>query len=115
MKNIDLFDKDKNYVYGEYLVTIIDEFTGIIAVNGEEVVLLPSDCKDLGYKVDEFEQGKTYVFDKRLIPDFGELAGWEKEIDGKLVYFESNRYGICYNDFNEAYAVSPKWCKQYIK
>ena len=83
MKNIDLFDKNKNYVYGEYLVTIIDEFTGIIAVNGEEVILLPNCCDDLGYKVEEFEQGKTYVFDKRLIPDFFELSGWEDEIHGK--------------------------------
>lgn len=115
MKNIDLFDKNKNYVYGEHLVTIIDEFTGIIAVNGEEVVLLPSECKDLGYKVNEFEQGKEYVFDKRLIPDFSKLTGWQNEIDGKLVYFESNRYGFCYNDFNEPYAVSAKWCKEIIK
>lgn len=112
MKNIDLFNKDKNYVYGEYLVKVIDEFTGIITVDGEEVIILPSDCKDLGYKVDEFEQGKTYVFDKRLISNFFELSGWEDEIDGKLVYFESNRYGICYNDFNEPYVVSVKWCRK---
>lgn len=109
MKNIDLFDKNKNYVYGEYLVTIIDEFTGIIAVNGEEVILLPGDCKDLGHKVSEFEKGKKYVFDKRLIPDFFELSGWEDEIHGKQVYFENNKYGYCYNDFNESYVIYPKW------
>lgn len=111
MKNVDLFNKDKNYVYGEHLVTIIDEFTGIIAVNGEEVVLLPSYCDDLGYKVEEFEEGNMYVFDKRLIPDFFELSGWELEIDGKQVYFENNRWGYCYNDFNESYVIYPKWCR----
>lgn len=112
MKNIDLFNKDKNYVYGEHLVDIINEFTGIITVNGEEVILLPNYCDDLGYKVEEFEQGKTYVFDKRLIPDFSELSGWEDEIHGKQVYFENNRWGYCYNDFNELYAVSVKWCRE---
>lgn len=112
MKNIDLFDKNKNYVYGEYLVTIIDEFTGIITVNGEEVVLLPNYCDDLGYKVEEFEEGNMYVFDKRLIPDFFELSGWHEEIDGKLVYFENNKYGYCYNDFNESYIIYPKWTRK---
>jgi hypothetical protein len=111
MKNIDLFNKGKNYVYGEYLVKVIDEFTGIIAVDEEEVILLPNYCDDLGYKVEEFEQGKTYVFDKRLIPNFFELSGWEDEIHGKQVYFENNKYGYCYNDFNEPYAVSAKWCR----
>ena len=113
MKNIDLFNKDKNYVYGEHLVTIIDEFTGIITVNSEEFIVLPSQCKDYGYKVEEFKTGKQYVFCKELIPKhLGELSGWQETIDGKPVKVENKKNGYCFNDKGEGYIVFASWCME---
>lgn len=79
MKKVDLFNKDKNYIYKGELVTIIDELAGVIEENGEEKIILPSQCMCLGDKVEEFEVGKQYVFCKELIPKhLGELSGWER-------------------------------------
>lgn len=111
MKNIDLFDSNKNYIYKGELVTIVDEFTGIIPENGEEKIILPSQCMCLGNKVEEFEAGKQYVFDKRLISKhLRELSGWQIEIDGKPVKVENKKNGYCFNDKGEAYIVFASWC-----
>ena len=111
MKNIDLFNKDKNYIYEGELVTLVDEFTGIISENGEEKIILPSQTECLGDKVEEFEVGKQYVFDKRLISKhLGELSGWEIEIDGKPVKVENKKSGYCFNDKGEAYVIFASWC-----
>lgn len=111
MKNIDLFNKDKNYIYEGELVTLVDEFTGIISENGEEKIILPSQTECLGDKVEEFEVGKQYVFDKRLISKhLGELSGWQIEIDGKPVKVENKKNGYCFNDKGEAYIVFASWC-----
>ena len=67
MKKVDLFDSNKNYIYEGELVTIIDELAGYIEENGKEKIILPSQTECLGNKVEEFEVGKQYVFDKRLI------------------------------------------------
>lgn len=113
MKNIDLFDSNKNYIYKGELVTIVDEFTGIIPENGEEKIILPSQCMCLGDKVEEFEVGKQYVFCKELIPKhLGELSGWQIEIDGEPVKVENKKNGYCFNDKGEAYIVFVNWCKE---
>lgn len=114
MKNIDLFDSNKNYIYKGELVTIVDEFTGIIPENGEEKIILPSQCMCLGNKVEEFEVGKQYVFDKRLISKhLGELSGWQIEIDGKeVVKVISEKAGYCFNDKGECYIVYANWCME---
>jgi hypothetical protein len=113
MKKVDLFDSNKNYIYKGELVTIVDEFTGIIPENGEEKIILPSQCMCLGNKVEEFEVGKQYVFDKRLISKhLGELSGWQIEIDGKPVKVENKKNGYCFNDKGEAYIVFVNWCKE---
>lgn len=113
MKNIDLFDSNKNYIYKGELVTIVDEFTGIIPENGEEKIILPSQCMCLGNKVEEFEAGKQYVFDKRLISKhLGELSGWQIEIDGKPVKVISEKAGYCFNDKGECYIVYANWCME---
>lgn len=111
MKNIDLFNKDKNYIYKGELVTLVDEFTGVIEENDKEKIILPSQCMCLGNKVEEFEAGKQYVFDKRLISKhLGELSGWQIEIDGKPVKVENKKSGYCFNDKGEAYIVFASWC-----
>lgn len=112
MKNIDLFDLNKNYIYEGELATIVDELAGYIEENGEEKIILPSQTECLGYKVEEFEAGKQYVFDKRLISKhLGELSGWEKEIDGKeVVKVISEKAGYCFNDKGECYIVYANWC-----
>lgn len=111
MKNIDLFNKDKNYIYKGELVTIIDELAGYIEENGEEKIILPSQTECLGNKVEEFEVGKQYVFDKRLISKhLGELSGWQIEIDGKPVKVENKKNGYCFNDKGEAYVIFASWC-----
>lgn len=113
MKNIDLFNKDKNYIYEGELVTLVDEFTGIISENGEEKIILPSQTECLGDKVEEFEVGKQYVFDKRLISKhLGELSGWQIEIDGKPVKVENKKSGYCFNDKGEGYIVFANWCME---
>lgn len=114
MKNVDLFDSSKNYIYEGELVTIVDEFTGIIEENDKEKIILPSQCMCLGDKVEEFEIGKQYVFDKRLISKhLGELSGWEKEIDGKeVVKVISKKAGYCFNDKGECYIVYANWCME---
>ena len=92
MKNVDLFDSSKNYIYEGELVTIVDELAGYIEENGEEKIILPSQTECLGNKVEEFEVGKQYVFDKRLISKhLGELSGWQIEIDGKPVKVENKK------------------------
>lgn len=111
MKNVDLFNKDKNYIYKGELVTIVDEFTGVIEENSEEKIILPSQCMCLGNKVEEFEAGKQYVFDKRLISKhLGELSGWQIEIDGKPVKVENKKNGYCFNDKGEVYIIFASWC-----
>ena len=111
MKNIDLFDSNKNYIYKGELVTLVDEFTGVIEENGEEKIILPSQTECLGNKVEEFEVGKQYVFDKRLISKhLGELSGWQIEIDGKPVKVENKKTGYCFNDKDELYMVFASWC-----
>lgn len=111
--NIDLFNANKNYVYGEQLVTLVDEFIGIIEENGKEFIVLPGQCEDYGYKVEEFKTGKQYVFCKELIPKhLGELSGWENEIDRKPVKFENKLHGYCWNDEDELYTVFPAWCRE---
>lgn len=113
MKNIDLFDSSKNYIYEGELVTIVDELAGYIEENGEEKIILPSQTECLGNKVEEFEVGKQYVFDKRLIPKhLGELSGWQIEIDGKPVKVENKKNGYCFNDKGEVYIVFVNWCKE---
>ena len=113
MKKVDLFDGNKNYVYKGELVTLVDEFTGIIGIDGEEVIILPSQTECLGYKVEEFKTGKQYVFDKRLIPrHLGDLSGWQIEIDGKPVKVENKKSGYCFNDKGEAYIIFASWCKE---
>lgn len=113
MKNVDLFNKDKNYIYKGELVTIVDEFTGVIEENSEEKIILPSQCMCLGNKVEEFEAGKQYVFDKRLISKhLGELSGWQIEIDGKPVKVENKKNGYCFNDKGECYIVYANWCME---
>lgn len=111
MKNIDLFDLSKNYIYEGELVTIIDELAGYIEENGKEKIILPSQCRCLGDKVKEFEAGKQYIFNKELIPKhLGELSGWQNEIDGKPVKVENKKNGYCFNDKNEAYIIFASWC-----
>ena len=111
MKKVDLYNLAKNYVYKGELVTLVDEFTGVIEENGEEKIILPSQCMCLGDKVEEFEVGKQYVFDKRLISKhLGELSGWQIEIDGKPVKVENKKNGYCFNDKGEAYIVFASWC-----
>ena len=110
--NTDLYNLNKNYVYGEQLVTVIDEFIGIIEVDGKEVTVLPSECICLGNKVKEFELAKQYIFDKRLIPTYlgMSLSGWENEIDGKPVKVVNEKNGYCFNDKGEAYIIFASWC-----
>ena len=111
MKNTDLYNLNKNYVYGGKLVTLIDEFTGIIIEDGKEKIILPGECECLGNKVERFELGKEYIFDKRLIPDhLGILSGWEDEIDGKFVKVENEKTGYCFTDEEEAYIIFASWC-----
>ena len=114
MKKVDLFDSNKNYIYEGELVTVVDEFTGIIPENGKEKIILPSQCKDYGYKVEEFETGKQYVFCKELIPKYLDipLSGWENEINRKPVEIVNKKNGYCFNDKNEAYLVFASWCKE---
>ena len=113
MKKVDLYNLAKNYVYKGELVTLVDEFTGIIEENDKEKIILPSQCMCLGDKVEEFEVGKQYVFDKRLISKhLGELSGWEIEIDGKPVKVENKKSGYCFNDKGEAYIVFASWCME---
>ena len=113
MKNIDLFNLNKNYVYKGELVTLIDEFIGVIEENGKEFTVLPSQCKCLGDKVKEFEAGKQYVFCKELIPKhLGDLSGWQIEIDGKPVKVENKKSGYCFNDKGEGYIVFASWCME---
>lgn len=113
MKNIDLFNKDKNYIYKGELVTVVDEFTGVIEENGEEKIILPSQTECLGNKVENFELEKQYVFCKELIPKhLGELSGWQIEIDGKPVKVENEKAGYCFNDKGECYIVYANWCME---
>ena len=113
MKNVDLFDSSKNYIYEGELVTIVDELAGYIEENGEEKIILPSQCRCLGDKVKEFEKGKQYVFCKELIPKhLGELSGWQIEIDGKPVEVVNEQNGYCFNDKDEAYIIFANWCKE---
>ena len=113
MKNIDLYNLSKNYIYKGELVTLVDEFTGVIEENGEEKIILPSQCRCLGDKVKEFEKGKQYVFCKELIPKhLGELSGWQIEIDGKPVEVVNEQNGYCFNDKDEAYIIFANWCKE---
>ena len=113
MKNIDLFNLNKNYVCGGKLVTHIDEFIGTIEENGEEKIVLPSNCECLGDKVENFELEKQYRFDKRLIPTYMKLSGWEKEIDGEeVVKVISEKAGYCFNDKGECYIVYANWCME---
>lgn len=114
MKKVDLFDSNKNYIYEGELVTVVDELAGVIPENGEEKIILPSQCMCLGNKVEEFEVGKQYVFDKRLISKhLGELSGWEREIDGKeVVKIISEKAGYCFNDKGEYYIVYANWCME---
>lgn len=114
MKNIDLFDSNKNYIYKGELVTIVDEFTGIIPENGEEKIILPSQTECLGYKVEEFEKEKQYIFCKELIPRHLDipLSGWENEINRKPVEVVNEKNGYCFNDKNEMYMVYVSWCKE---
>lgn len=112
--NTDLYNLNKNYVYKGELVTLVDEFIGVIEENGKEFTVLPSQCKCLGDKVEEFEVGKQYVFDKRLISKhLGELSGWQIEIDGKeVVKVISEKAGYCFNDKGECYIVYANWCME---
>lgn len=112
MKNVDLFDSSKNYIHEGELVTLVDEFTGYIEENGEEKIILPSQCMCLGDKVEEFEVGKQYVFCKELIPKHLDipLSGWENEINRKPVKVENKKNGYCFNDKGEAYIVFASWC-----
>lgn len=112
MKKVDLYNPNKNYVYKGELVTLIDEFTGIIGIDGEEVIILPSQTECLGYKVEEFKTGKQYVFDKRLISKYLGMpsSGWQETIDGKPVKVENKKNGHCFNDKGEAYIVFASWC-----
>ena len=113
MKKVDLFDGNKNYVYKGELVTLIDEFTGIIGIDGEEVIILPSQTECLGHKVEEFKTGKQYVFCKELIPKhLGECNGWQIEINGKPVKVENKKNGYCFNDKGEGYIVFASWCME---
>jgi len=114
MKKVDLFDSSKNYIYKGELVTVVDEFTGIIEENGEEKIILPSQCRCLGDKVKEFEKGKQYVFCKELIPKHLDipLSGWENEINRKPVEVVNEKNGYCFNDKNEMYMVYVSWCKE---
>ena len=111
MKNIDLYNLSKNYVYRGELVTLVDEFIGYVEENGKEKIILPSQTECLGYKVEEFKAGKQYVFDKRLIPKhLGDLSGWEKGIDGKPVKVVNEKSGYCFNNKGEAYIIFASWC-----
>ena len=111
MKNIDLYNLSKNYIYKGELVTIVDEFTGVIEENDKEKIILPSQTECLGYKVEEFEVGKQYVFDKRLISKhLGKCSGWEEEIDNEPVKVVNEKNGYCFNDKDEAYIVFASWC-----
>lgn len=114
MKKVDLFDSNKNYIYEGELVTVVDEFTGIIPENGKEKIILPSQTKCLGDKVEELKKGKQYIFCKELIPrHLGECSGWEKEIDGKeVVKVISEKAGYCFNDKGEGYIVFANWCME---
>lgn len=113
MKKVDLYNLAKNYVYKGELVTLVDEFTGIIEENDKEKIILPSQCMCLGDKVEEFEVGKQYIFDKRLISKhLGELSGWQIEIDGKPVEVENKKNGYCFNDKGEAYVIFASWCME---
>ena len=113
MKNVDLFNKNKNYVYEGELVTVVDELTGYIEENGKEKIILPSQCEDYGDKVEEFKTGKQYIFCKELISKhLGELSGWQNEIDGKPVKVVNKKNGYCFNDKGELYMVFPLWCKE---
>lgn len=114
MKNVDLFDSSKNYIYEGELVTIVDELAGYIEENGEEKIILPSQTECLGDKVEEFGVGKQYVFDKRLIPKHLNmpLSGWQIEIDGKPVKVANKKNGYCFNDKDELYMVFASWCKE---
>lgn len=110
--NTDLYNLNKNYVYKGELVTLIDEFIGIIGVDGKEKIILPSQTECLGYKVEEFKVKKQYIFDKRLIPTYLgiPLSGWANEIDGKPVKVVNEKNGYCFNDKGEAYIVFTSWC-----
>lgn len=109
--NTDLYNLNKNYVYKGELVTLIDEFTGIIKIDGEEVIILPSQTECLGDKVEELKKEKQYIFCKELIPrHLGECNGWEIEIDGKPVKVENKKSGYCFNDKGEAYVIFASWC-----
>lgn len=113
MKNIDLYNLSKNYIYKGELVTLVDEFAGYIEESGKEKIILPSQCRCLGDKVKEFEKGKQYVFCKELIPKhLGELSGWQIEIDGKPVEVVNEQNGYCFNDKDEAYIIFANWCKE---
>ena len=109
--NTDLYNLNKNYVYKGELVTLVDELAGYVEENGKEKIILPLQTECLGYKVEEFEVGKQYIFDKRLISKhLGELSGWQIEIDGKLVKVENKKNGYCFNDKGEAYIIFASWC-----
>ena len=113
MKKVDLFDRNKNYVYKGELVTLVDELAGIIGIDGEEVIILPSQTECLGNKVEEFKTGKQYVFCKELIPKhLGMLSGWQETIDGKPVKVVNEKNGYCFNDKGEAYIVFASWCTE---
>ena len=112
--NTDLYNLNKNYVYKGELVTLVDEFIGVIEENGKEFTVLPSQCEDYGYKVEEFKTGKQYVFCKELIPKHLDipLSGWENEINRKTVEVVNKKNGYCFNDKNEMYMVYVSWCKE---
>lgn len=114
MKKVDLYNLAKNYVYKGELVTIVDELTGYIEENGEEKIILPSQIECLGNKVEEFEVGKQYVFDKRLISKHLNmpLSGWENEINRKPVEVVNKKNGYCFNDKGEGYIVFASWCME---
>lgn len=111
--NTDLYNPNKNYVYKGELVTLIDEFIGIIGVDGKEKIILPSQTECLGYKVEEFKVKKQYLFYKELIPThLGVLSGWQEEIDRKPVKIVNETNGYCFNDKGEGYIVYPSWCSE---
>jgi hypothetical protein len=112
MKKVDLFDRNKNYVYKGELVTLMDELAGYVEENGKEKIILPSQTECLGYKVEEFKTGKQYVFDKRLISKYLGMpsSGWQETIDGKPVKVVNEKNGYCFNDKGEAYVIFASWC-----
>nr|DAJ41381.1 MAG TPA: hypothetical protein [Caudoviricetes sp.] len=114
MKNVDLFDLSKNYIYEGEIVTLVDELAGYVEENGEEVIILPSQTECLGDKVEEFKTEKQYVFCKELIPKHLDipLSGWENEINRKPVEVVNKKNGYCFNDKNEGYVVFASWCME---